>query len=127
MQHGISLNESDRLPWLEKLSAIIQEYHEQNQSVVLSCSALKQHYREILKGKLEVDGETFVRFIWLDIDSDLAQERCRARAMHFFPASLIKSQVSTLDMTSAESFCHVKVTKEKTIDEILREILDDIM
>jgi carbohydrate kinase (thermoresistant glucokinase family) len=127
MQNGIPLNDSDRLPWLEKLSLIIQEYHAQNQSIFLSCSALKQHYREILKGKLEVDGEPFVRFIWLDIDSDLAQERCRARATHFFPTSLIESQILTLDMTPAECFCHVQVTREKSQTEILREILDEII
>lgn len=53
MKSGIPLNDSDRWPWLEKISAALDQSLLTNNRVVLACSALKQSYREkLLQGRL---------------------------------------------------------------------------
>lgn len=125
MKRGTPLTDDDRRPWLERLSKIIFEEYQGGRSCVVACSALKQTYRHVLKQHVP---EGYVRFIWLDIDASLAQERCEKRHEdHFFPAGLMESQVSTLDMTADEAFCHVSISPDTTIDDILQSITSTII
>ena len=48
MQQGISLNDSNRLPWLLNLRKILLDWHVKNESGILACSALKECYRHLL-------------------------------------------------------------------------------
>ena len=48
MKHGIPLNDEDRMPWLQRLHAELQERLASGASVVLGCSALKESYRKVL-------------------------------------------------------------------------------
>jgi gluconokinase len=121
MKKGTPLTDEDRRPWLERLSKVIFEEYQAGKTCVVACSALKQAYRHVLKQHVP---EGYVRFIWLDIDASLAQDRCDKRHEdHFFPSYLIASQLSTLDMTVDEAFCHVSIYKpDTTIDDIIQYI-----
>ena len=48
MARGIALDDDDRLPWLERLHALIREHLEANRSLLVACSALKASYRDVL-------------------------------------------------------------------------------
>jgi gluconokinase len=96
MQAGIPLTDADRVSWLDALGAQLALY--ENEGVLLSCSALKRQYRQRLRGC--VPG---LRFIWLDVDRDMAAARVAARgAAHFFPATLIDSQFLALEPPAGE-------------------------
>ncbi|MFC0253021.1 gluconokinase [Massilia consociata] len=92
MSAGIPLEDEDRRGWLGALRAEIVRAWEAGQAVVLSCSALKRAYRDVLRGK---DGE--VRFVHLHGDRSLIARRMAARHGHFMPLSLLDSQLRDLE------------------------------
>ena len=53
MKNGISLNDSDRKPWLKILRKNIESW-QKNGSAILACSALKESYRSILMGDMNI-------------------------------------------------------------------------
>ena len=56
MQAGIALTDDDRLPWLQRLHEQLEKYSSMNQSCVITCSALKKIYRQILlTGSIDSD------------------------------------------------------------------------
>ena len=92
MSSGEALTDEDRWPWLEILTDKIQEHIQQEQSMVLACSALKKSYREILC----VDRE-LVQFIYLKGNYATIVRRMRSRENHFMTKSLLQSQFATLE------------------------------
>lgn len=91
MKTGTPLNDEDRLPWLMCLKKIIEEALAKKESIVISCSALKQAYRNILKVNDEV------KFIYLKGSYDMIEQRMKARTNHFFKPGLLKSQFDALE------------------------------
>ena len=92
MSAGIPLDDEDRRGWLQALRAGIERAWQTDPVVVLSCSALKRAYRDVLRG----DGGD-VRFVHLHGDRDLIAQRMAARSGHFMPVSLLDSQLRTLE------------------------------
>jgi carbohydrate kinase (thermoresistant glucokinase family) len=99
MGAGIPLDDSDRLPWLELVGQALTP------NTVIACSALKRVYRErILAGA----PNTF--FIHLDGSREILEQRLGARSGHFMPASLLDSQLATLEpLGSDEPGCVLNV------------------
>lgn len=120
MKQAISLNDSDRLPWLETLAEQIKSWHKNN-GAVLACSALKEEYRKKLMS-VPVDDITW---IYLYADEKLIGERLLSRKGHFFNKDLLKSQFE--DMEVPQYGCHINVnqSKEDILDEILICIRED--
>ena len=92
MRQGIPLDDADRRPWLETLAAEIGRWLAAGRTVVLACSALKRSYRAILRG-----GRPEVRFVHLKGDPALIRARLAQRRGHYMPASLLDSQLATLE------------------------------
>ena len=94
MQQGIALTDADRAGWLDTLGALLAA---QPHGQVLTCSALKQAYRQRLRG-----ASPGLRFVFLDLSRAEAQRRVTARAQHFFASSLVNSQFDTLERPDDE-------------------------
>lgn len=92
MSAGIPLDDEDRRGWLQALRAEIERAWKADPVVVLSCSALKRAYRDVLRG----DGGD-LRFVHLHGERDLIAQRMAARSGHFMPVSLLDSQLRTLE------------------------------
>lgn len=88
MRAGIPLDDADRAGWLEKLGRQLAGCGD----IVLACSALKKGYRDRLR-----DLAGSVRFIVLTAERARVEERLAARD-HFMPASLLDSQLATLEL-----------------------------
>ncbi len=88
MKSGHPLDDADRQPWLETLAREIGRWLDAGQNVVLACSALKQRYRDILKG-----GRPGVRFVYLRGSEELIAARLKQRRGHYMPASLLRQPV----------------------------------
>lgn len=97
MASGTPLTDEDRWPWLEGLATWIGEQEAAGRSCVLSCSALKRSYRDVLRS-----GAPDVRFVHLHGDRSVLQERLRTRAGHFFPMALLETQLDTLEPLGAD-------------------------
>lgn len=89
MSAGIALTDADRHGWLHALRDELARARQGG--IVLSCSALKRAYRDILRGAGDV------RFVHLVGERALIEARLRARPKHYMPASLLDSQLQALE------------------------------
>jgi carbohydrate kinase (thermoresistant glucokinase family) len=110
MRQGIALTDADRLPWLNKVAAWIGEQRALGVGVVVSCSALKRRYRDVLR---QADPEA--AFVWLDVDYATLEARLRHRRGHFMPASLLGDQLATLEPPAADERA-VRVVPESSVE-----------
>jgi gluconokinase len=92
MSRGIPLTDEDRARWLRSLAARIRESKEAGSGLVISCSALKRSYRDILRA--DAPG---LRFVYLKGGRELIAQRLAGRRGHFMPPSLLESQLTTLE------------------------------
>lgn len=97
MSAGMPLDDNDRAGWLLALQARIGEARAQGAGLVLSCSALKRRYRDLLR-----EGDPALRFAHLDGPRELIAERMQARAGHYMPPSLLDSQLRDLEPLQAD-------------------------
>jgi gluconokinase len=97
MSAGIPLTDADRLPWLRKIAETIDGWRAHDQSGVVTCSALKRSYRDIIVGD-----RPDVRLVYLRGSPDLIRRRMAQRRGHFMPAALLDSQFSTLEEPSPD-------------------------
>src|SRR5579875_39498 len=94
MHSGIPLNDEDRAPWLAALHEVLLRWAERGEDGIMTCSALKQAYRDVLFKGLPKDS---YRFVLLDVPRDELQKRLEHRAGHFMSPSLLDSQLATLE------------------------------
>uniref|UniRef100_UPI003100B9FA gluconokinase n=1 Tax=Neorhizobium sp. EC2-8 TaxID=3129230 RepID=UPI003100B9FA len=94
MRNGIPLEDTDRWPWLETLGAELAE----GEGTVISCSALKCSYRDLLRQKA---GRP-VTFVFLQGDRALLAARMAGRRHAYMPLSLLDSQLATLELPHQE-------------------------
>jgi gluconokinase len=115
MAGGIPLDDDDRSEWLTALREIIEAAVEEQQNLILACSALKASYRE----QLSIKGE--VKFVLLEAEREIIRERLLARKGHFMGPELLQSQFDTLeadqwvdlaiDASSSPELCVAKIGK----------------
>jgi gluconokinase/shikimate kinase len=104
MRAGHPLDDEDRKPWLAAVAAWITRHTDAGQPGVITCSALKKSYRDVLRGD-------HVTFVYLAGTHDQIAHRLAARHGHYMPASLLDSQFATLEPpTSEENAITVTVT-----------------
>jgi gluconokinase len=92
MRAGIPLTDEDRMPWLRAIAAWMDERIARHESAVVTCSALRRAYRDILLG-----GRPQAEMIFLMPDREVLARRLAARHGHFFPGQLLASQLDALE------------------------------
>ena len=92
MHAGHPLDDSDRAPWLERIASWITRQYRSGAGGVVSCSALKRRYRDRLRR-----ADRHLVFVFPDPDREALQRRFAGRTGHFMPASLLDSQLATLE------------------------------
>jgi gluconokinase len=98
MSHGIPLTDDDRMPWLDLIGAEIAAAVSRGEGIVVSCSALKVIYRD----RLRREAGGLLYFVYLEGSKALLASRMGARKGHFMPASLLESQLETLEVPTGE-------------------------
>ena len=96
MRAGIALDDVARAPWLTGVGNAMRDVAARGQTPVMACSALKRAYRRRI---LAQEPETL--FVLLDVRREELERRMHARRGHFMPASLLASQLATLEPLSA--------------------------
>jgi gluconokinase len=111
MASGNPLNDDDRAPWLERLNDAAYSLCHKNETGIIVCSALKRRYRDRLR-----EGNPTMRFIYLHGSYELIEARMMARAGHFMPAGLLKSQFEALEEPNTEEsdVYHVNIDGDLT-------------
>jgi len=92
MRGGQPLTDTDRRPWLAALHAVIEAAIARREPAVVTCSALHERYREVLRGTLRG-----VRFVYLKADAATLRDRLTTRTGHFAGPALVASQLAALE------------------------------
>jgi gluconokinase len=114
---GTPLGDEDRWPWLHDLRQAIDANLETGRSVVVSCSALKQSYRNLLQG-----ANSKIRFVYLKGDYGLIYRRLQSRPHLYMRADLLPSQFNALE----EPNDAIMVGVSDSVDVIVSQILSRI-
>jgi gluconokinase len=118
MRAGTALTDADREPWLRGLAAWIAERERSGTSCVLTCSALRRSYRELLR-----EGNESVFFAHVDVPEAVLAERLAARTGHYMPPSLLGSQLATLEPLEDDE-PGLTVPGTGSADDVVDDILD---
>ncbi|WP_457580640.1 gluconokinase [Ensifer canadensis] len=115
MSAGIPLADEDRWPWLQEIGRQLSLSAE---PIVVSCSALKRSYRDLLR---ESAGGDLV-FVYLHGSRDVLAGRMQHREGHFMPASLLDTQLATLEEPIGEPLT-VVVDVDQPTDDVVKATL----
>ena len=97
MRGGTPLTDEDRWPWLRAIAAQIDDWRAHGKAGVVTCSALKRAYRDVLIGERRE-----ARLVYLRGSHELIHQRMAARHEHFMPLGLLDSQFATLQEPGAD-------------------------
>ena len=97
MADGVPLTDADRQAWLQTLAERIRAARFAGRGLVLSCSALKRAYRDILR-----QGAPDLHIVHLQGSYEVLAARMAARSGHYMPTSLLVSQLETLEAPDPE-------------------------
>jgi gluconokinase len=92
MSRGEPLTDDDRRPWLAAIGHWLDARVAAGEGAVLTCSALRRAYRDLLR-----EGRPSVRFCHVEVPEAVLRERLERRRGHYMPASLLPSQLATLE------------------------------
>ena len=120
MRNGTPLDDEDRWPWLRTVAAWIGEHEQAGTSAVVTCSALRRVYRDLLR-----EGHPSVWFAHVTADRELLRERVEHRTGHYMPSSLLESQLSTLQPLQDDE-PGASVSGAGTPDAVVDQLLDTL-
>ncbi|MFE4499366.1 gluconokinase [Rhodococcus sp. NPDC056743] len=118
MATGHPLNDDDRWPWLAKIAQWITQHTDAGRPGIVTCSALKRSYRDILRGENVV-------FVHLAGSRAQIGQRLTARLDHYMPPSLLDSQISTLEPIDSDEqaiIIDVGGSPVEIVEDILRQL-----
>jgi gluconokinase len=117
MASGIPLTDDDRAGWLRALADRIREAKDAGRGLVMTCSALKRSYRDVLRAEAPD-----LQFIFLRGPRALIAERLAGRRGHYMPASLLESQLATLEEPSPNErawVCDISESPEDLVADLI--------
>lgn len=122
MSAGTPLTDADRIPWLHRIAARIDDWRSRGESGVVTCSALKRAYRDIIIGN-----RPDVGLVHLKGSRELIGQRMAARQGHFMPPALLDNQFATLQEPAPEEraiVVDVGSTPVVIVDEVVRRLAE---
>jgi carbohydrate kinase (thermoresistant glucokinase family) len=120
MSSGTPLTDEDRKPWLAAIAAWIDDLRTNGGNGIVTCSALKRAYREVIVGD-----RPDVTLVYLRGSRELIGQRMAARQHHFMPPALLDSQFATLEEPGADEkplVVQVEASKEVIVAQVVREL-----
>ena len=115
MHAGTPLTDEDRWPWLDVVAGWIRGHLDAGTNGVVTCSALKRSYRDVLRAPGVV-------FVHVAGDGALIEERMSQRSGHFMPTSLLQSQLATLEPPQSDE-AHLTIAADRTPEEESAEVV----
>ncbi|OZG62186.1 gluconate kinase [Bifidobacterium lemurum] len=119
MSAGIPLTDEDRWPWLRVINTWMIARDSLDQSTVVSSSALKRAYRDVLRENVPVF------FVHLVGTQEMISERLAARKGHFMPPALLPSQFAILEPLQ-EDEPGIEISIEGSVDDMVERALEAV-
>lgn len=119
MSAGIPLTDEDRWPWLRVINSWMIAQDSIRRDTVVSSSALKRAYRDVLRENVPVC------FIHLSGSEELIGERLKARRGHFMPPALLPSQFAILEPLQPDE-PGVEISIEGSVEDMVERAVDAV-
>ena len=119
MAAGHPLTDADRWPWLAKVADWIDERLDAGENGLITCSALKRSYRDLINRR-----GSGLMFVFLAGSKETIAARLAARHGHFMRASLLESQFADLEEPAADEPA-IRVDIGPPAAEIVEQIMED--
>jgi carbohydrate kinase (thermoresistant glucokinase family) len=124
MRDSIPLDDADRAPWLAAIAAWMDERLAAGEHAVITCSALKRKYRDLLRGDRKG-----IRFVYLQVARAELERRVESRHHQYMPASLLGSQLAALEEPGPDEPAVLTVdadgTIEAVVDAVVKRLVDE--
>jgi len=128
MSAGIPLTDADRWDWLTALrEESIRRIDAGNSGVVLTCSALKRKYRDVIRVAPYFNNGVHLHFIYLHTSEEVLLKRVAARQNHYMSAGMVHSQFDILEPPKPDETDVMAIDVSKTMDEVKREALEKVL
>lgn len=119
MRTGTPLTDADRWDWLTALrEESMKQIHGGSDGVVLTCSALKRKYRDVIRVAAYYDTQLLIHFIYLDAQEEMLLKRVAARQNHYMGANMVHSQFADLERPLEDEKDVIKVDVNQTLEEV---------
>lgn len=127
MSKGIPLTDADRWDWLTALrEESLSRLSSGSQGVVLTCSALKRKYRDVIRVAPYYSHDVRVHFVYLHATEEVLLARVQARHGHYMGANMVHSQFEVLEEPGKEETDVITVDVSRSIDQVEQEALAKI-
>lgn len=125
MHRGEPLTDADRRGWLLALRDHRNQHPagEKTRHLVITCSALKRQYRDILREGSEQTPSLKIHFVFLEAPEEVLRERARRRKGHFAGEVLVHSQFESLEIPTEDEVDVVRVGVDRGLGEVEEEAL----
>jgi gluconokinase len=135
MKSGIPLTDTDRWDWLVNVrEAAVDQLDGGVSGVVLTCSALKKKYRDVIRIARYNDHDVMIHFIFLSAPKEVLMQRVADRKGHFMKSSMVISQLQSLEEPVMErDVCSIDVSgtpgdvETKACDAIKKILTQDVV
>jgi gluconokinase len=119
MSKGIPLTDADRWDWLTRLrEESLTKLSSGSQGVVVTCSALKRKYRDVIRVAPYYSHDVLVHFVYLHAPEAVLLARVQARHGHYMGANMVHSQFDALEEPGAEETDVISVDVSGKVDEV---------
>ena len=128
MSAGTPLTDADRWDWLTALrEESLRKIHGGSAGVVLTCSALKQKYRDVIRVAGYFDHSLLIHFIFLSAPESLLLSRVQARQGHYMGANMVHSQFDILEPPAPNERDVISVDVSGSLEEVKKEALASVV
>lgn len=128
MSAGIPLTDADRWDWLTALrEASIRALDHGSGGVVLTCSALKRKYRDVIRVAPYFTPNLYLHFIYLDAPEEVLLQRVTARKNHYMGASMVHSQFDILERPKADEVDVLTVDVTRPPEAVMADALGRVL
>ena len=123
MGNGVPLTDADRWDWLITLRNEAIKQLQKSNAVIVTCSALKHKYRDVIRVASYEHPTVQVHFVYLKVDEDTLQARVKARVGHYMKEDMVHSQMETLEEPQQDEFDVLRIDVTQDSEAVKRDAL----
>lgn len=127
MKNGTPLTDDDRWDWLETIRhQAVHELENGAPGCVVTCSALKRTYRDVIRKASEDAEDVVVRFVYLQASEELLLKRVQARSNHYMKQNMVHSQFEALEEPNVAETDVISVDVSRPLDTVCEVALGEV-
>lgn len=128
MEGGTALTDEDRWDWLTRIrEESLQSVKGGKEGVVVTCSALKRKYRDVIRVAGYFDHSLVIHFIFLSAPKELILSRVASRTGHYMRVEMVASQLKDLERPTPDENDVVEVDVSGPLEKVQEEALKEVV